>query len=207
MQVQEYLQKVVKRDLAKNLNTDEAAAMGAVYKAADLSTGFKVTKFITKDAVIYPVQVVFERSAEEGIKQVKRTLFGLMNPYPQKKIITFNKHTTDFNFSVNYADLDYLPENEIKNIGTTNLAEYKLRGVADAFKKNTGDNIDSKGIKAHFGMDESGLLKLVNVELVLEKTVQPEEEEEGTLSKLGEYLFIFRLVYFQQVRHRCEQQN
>lgn len=159
--------------------------MGAVYKAADLSTGFKVTKFLTKDAVIYPVQVIFERAAEEGVKQVKRTLFGLMNPYPQKKIITFNKHTTNFNFTVNYADLDYLPENEIKNIGSINLAEYKLTGVAEAFSKNTGDNIESKGIKAHFGMDESGVLKLINVDLVLEKTVLPEEEEEGTLSKLG----------------------
>lgn len=31
-----------KRELRKNLNTDEAAAMGAVFKAADLSAGFKV---------------------------------------------------------------------------------------------------------------------------------------------------------------------
>ena len=31
-------------ELGKSLNTDEAAAMGAVYKAADLSTGFKVRK-------------------------------------------------------------------------------------------------------------------------------------------------------------------
>lgn len=174
------------RELAKNLNTDEAAAMGAVYKAADLSTGFKVTKFITKDAVIYPIQVIFERATEDGVKLVKRTLFGLMNPYPQKKIITFNKHTSDFNFSVNYADLDYLPETEIKNIGSVNIAEYTLTGVEDAFKKNAGDSVESKGIKAHFGMDESGVLKLINVELVLEKTVNPEEEEEGTLSKLGE---------------------
>lgn len=159
--------------------------MGAVYKAADLSTGFKVTKFLTKDAVLYPVQVVFERSTDDGVKQVKRTLFGLMNPYPQKKIITFNKHTTDFNFTVNYADLDYLPENEVNNIGSINIAEYQLNGVADAFTKNTGDNVESKGIKAHFSMDESGVLKLINTELVLEKTVNPEEEE-GTLSKIGE---------------------
>ena len=44
-------------DLGKNLNTDESAALGAVYKAADLSTGFKVKKFITKDAVLFPLQV------------------------------------------------------------------------------------------------------------------------------------------------------
>ncbi|KAJ8949475.1 hypothetical protein NQ318_005942 [Aromia moschata] len=183
--VQEYLQKSVQRELAKNLNTDEAATLGAVYKAADLSTGFKVSKFITKDAVVLPIQVMFERETDEGLKQVRRTLFGLMNPYPQKKIITFNKHTDDFSFSVNYADLDYLPSNEILNIGMTNLSEYKLTGVAEALKKNTGDNIETKGIKAHFAMDDSGLLNMVNVELVVEKTIVPSDEEEGTLSKLG----------------------
>jgi hypoxia up-regulated 1 len=182
--VQEILQKVVGQDLAKNLNTDEAATLGAVYKAADLSTGFQVKKFLTKDAVLYPIQVVFERETPEGVRQVKRTLFGLMNPYPQKKIITFNKYTTDFSFEVNYADLDYLARNEIASVGGLNLSEVGLSGVADAFKKNSGDNIETKGIKAHFAMDESGILNLINVELVVEKTVI-ESEEEGTFSKLG----------------------
>ncbi|KAJ8968762.1 hypothetical protein NQ317_012719 [Molorchus minor] len=143
--VQEYLQKAVGQELSKNINADEAAALGAVYRAADLSTGFKVAKFITKDAVLFPIQVMFERETEEGLKLVKRTLFGLMNPYPQKKIITFNKHTEDFSFSVNYIDLDYLPSNEIINVGSTNLSEYKLTGVAEAIKKNTGDNTELKG--------------------------------------------------------------
>ena len=40
--VQEKLVEYLGTELGKNLNTDEAAAMGAVYKAADLSTGFKV---------------------------------------------------------------------------------------------------------------------------------------------------------------------
>lgn len=46
--------------------------------------------------------------------QVKRTLFGKMNAFPQKKIITFNKRKGDFSFAVNYADLDYLPAHEVK---------------------------------------------------------------------------------------------
>lgn len=183
--VQEYLQKAVGQELAKNLNTDEAATMGAVYKAADLSSGFQVKKFITKDAVIFPVQVLFERESEGTIKQVRRTLFSLMNPYPQKKIITFNKHTTDFSFNVNYAELDYLPEHEIANIGSLNITEVSLEGVAEAFKKHLGENVETKGIKAHFQMDESGLLKLANVELIVEKEVAADAEEESPLSKLG----------------------
>lgn len=185
--VQKILQDIVGQDLAKNINTDEAAAMGAVYKAADLSTGFQVKKFITKDGVVFPIQVVFEREAEGAVKLVKRTLFGVMNPYPQKKIITFNKHTHDFSFSVNYAELDHLPEQEILNLGALNLTEINLEGVAEVIERNKGDNIESKGIKAHFAFDESGILKLVNAELVVEKTVTPEAEQEaeGTFSKLG----------------------
>ncbi|KAF5302060.1 hypothetical protein FQA39_LY19069 [Lamprigera yunnana] len=186
--VQKILHEIVGQDLSKNINTDEAAAMGAVYKAADLSTGFQVKKFITKDCVIFPIQVIFERETEGTIKQVKRTLFGVMNPYPQKKIITFNKHTRDFSFSVNYAELDHLPETEILNLGGLNLTEINLEGVAEAINRNKGDNIEGKGIKAHFAFDESGILKLVNVEFVVEKTVSPnaeEESEQGTFSKLG----------------------
>jgi hypoxia up-regulated 1 len=108
--VQEKLTQFLNRELGKSLNTDEAPAMGAVYKAADLSTGFKVMKFITKDAVIFPVLVDFEREAEnedgtKTLKIVRRTLFSHMNPYPQKKILTFNKHVDDFNFYVSYGDL------------------------------------------------------------------------------------------------------
>ncbi len=55
--VQEKIQAVVKKELGKSLNTDEAAAMGAVYRAADQSPAFKVKKFLVKDAVLYPVQV------------------------------------------------------------------------------------------------------------------------------------------------------
>ena len=93
--------------------------MGAVYKAADLSTGFKVKKFITRDAVVYPIDVDFERhysddeSGDEQTKIVKRSLFVRMNQFPQKKIMTFNKHKHDFAFNVNYNELEYLNAKEI----------------------------------------------------------------------------------------------
>lgn len=69
--IQEKLYEYLKVDLSKNINTDEAAALGAVYKAADLSQGFKVKKFITKDAVLFPIQVVFDRKANDKVKQVR----------------------------------------------------------------------------------------------------------------------------------------
>lgn len=56
--VKDTLQKVIKRnELGKSINTDEAAALGAVYQAAHLSTGFRVKTFAVKDANLYPIQV------------------------------------------------------------------------------------------------------------------------------------------------------
>ncbi|XP_034943169.1 hypoxia up-regulated protein 1 [Chelonus insularis] len=183
--IQDILTAYVGSDLSKSINADEAAAMGAVYKAAELSQGFKVTRFITKDAVLFPIQIVFDKSTDDKPRQVRRTLFGKMNSYPQKKIITFNKRKEDFSFDVNYAELDYLPPHEIKAVGNLNLSTIFLSGVAEALEKHIKEGAESKGIKAHFVMDESGVLNLLNVELVGEKTTSADAKDEGTFSKLG----------------------
>jgi len=180
--VQEILTEFVKQELGKSLNTDESAAMGAVYKAADMSTGFKVKKFITKDAVIFPIDVDFSRAidgeegAEGSFKKVRRTLFGRMNPYPQKKIMTFNKHQADFTFYVNYADLDYLGD-EVANIGSFNVSSFLVKGVKEALDANKGENIETKGVKAHFQLDDTGILTVTHVESTFEKTISVEEQE------------------------------
>ncbi|KAG6442424.1 hypothetical protein O3G_MSEX002366 [Manduca sexta] len=108
-----------------------------------------------------------------------------MNPYPQKKVITFNKHTDDFTFNVNYAELEHIPSNELKYVGALNLTQVSLSGVAAALNKHTAENIEHKGIKAHFNMDDSGILNLVNVEFVAEKTVTEDDDKDSTLSKIG----------------------
>ncbi|MCJ8742533.1 hypothetical protein PDJAM_G00083110 [Pangasius djambal] len=186
--VQEVLLKATKKDeLGKNINADEAAAMGAVYQAAALSKAFKVKPFLVRDAAIFPIQVEFSRETEEeegakGVKHNKRILFQRMAPYPQRKVITFNRYTDDFIFSINYGDLSFLSPDDQKMFGSVNLTTVKLSGVGDSFKKHS--DAESKGIKAHFNMDESGLLILDRVESVFE-TVVEEKEEESTLTKLG----------------------
>lgn len=182
--VQAALTSAMGQEPAKSINADEAAAMGAVYRAASLATGYKVAPLNVKDAVVLPVQVTFTRHVDGADKLIKRTLFGPMNPYPQKKVITFNKHTDDFHFNVNYAELDHIPSNELAYIGSTNLSQVVLSGVGSALAKHQGENVEHKGIKAHFNMDDSGILNLVNVEFVAEKTVT-ESDDDSTLSKLG----------------------
>lgn len=186
--VQEVLLKAVGREeLAKNINADEAAAMGAVYQAAALSKAFKVKPFLVRDAAVFPVQVEFSRETEEedgvkGVKHNKRILFQRMAPYPQRKVITFNRYNDDFDFYINYGDLSFLSQDDLKMFGSQNLTTVKLSGVGNSFKKNS--DAESKGIKAHFNMDESGVLILDRVESVFE-TIVEEKEEESTLTKLG----------------------
>lgn len=186
--VQEALLAAVgKKELGKNINADEAAAMGAVYQAAALSKAFKVKPFLIRDAALYPIQVEFTRSVEEdGVKNIKhnkRVLFQRMSPYPQRKVITFNRYTDDFEFFVNYGDMGFLCEHDLSIFGSLNLTTARLSGVGASFQKHS--NAESKGIKAHFNMDESGILALDRVEAVFETMQDGEPEEESTLTKLG----------------------
>jgi len=91
--------------------------------------------------------------------------------------MTFNKHVKDFTFNVNYADLDYLGETEVANIGSHNLTSVLVKGVKAALDGNVGDDIETKGVKAHFQLDDSGILTCTHVESVFEKTISPEEQE------------------------------
>uniref|UniRef100_A0A672N6P3 Hypoxia up-regulated protein 1 n=1 Tax=Sinocyclocheilus grahami TaxID=75366 RepID=A0A672N6P3_SINGR len=171
--VQDVLLKAVgKEELSKNINADEAAAMGAVYQAAALSKAFKVKPFLVRDAAVFPIQVEFSRETEEedGVKTMKhnkRILFQRMAPYPQRKVITFNRYMDDFVFYINYGDLGFLGEQDLKVFGSQNLTTVKLSGVGSSFKKHS--DAESKGIKAHFNMDESGVL-------ILDR---PEEKSDG----------------------------
>ena len=72
-------------------------------------------------------------------------------------------------------------------IGNLNVSKISLTGVSEALAKHAKEGAESKGIKAHFAMDESGILNLAQVELISEKVVTVEEKkvEEGAFSKLG----------------------
>lgn len=181
------------RELGKSVNADEAAALGAAYQAAYLSKGFKVKLFQVKEASLFPIQVDFSRDVDtDGVKStkvVRRVLFNRNNLYPQKKVMTFSRYTSDFDFDINYGDLSFLSSEELSNFGSLNISKVSLTGVAEAIQKHATD-AEPKGIKAHFRLDESGLLHLDSAEATFEKTVEEvvPPAEESTLSRLGSTL-------------------
>lgn len=189
------LDYIKKAELGKSLNTDESAALGAAYQAAYLSKGFKVKTFLIRDANIFPIQVDFQREYEledktTGVKTVKRILFSRNNGIPMKKIMTFNRHVKDFDFYVNYGELGFLTDFELKVLGSLNISKVFLAGVEAALNKRMAENTEYKGVKAHFKIDESGILSLDEVESVFERTEEetPESQLESAFTKLGSTL-------------------
>lgn len=174
------------KDLGKSINTDEAAALGAVYKAASLMVGFKVKRFIVKDLNMYPVDVQFERSSDinDAPRKINRNLYHRLNPLPQKKIMTFNKKLTDFDFNISYGDLTFLSEDVKSNlVDDIQFSHVKLSGVKDAHEKNSNGN--AKGVKAFYHLDESGVLIIEKIEAHFEKTPEVLKEDESTFAKIG----------------------
>merc|ERR1739848_59678 len=186
--VQEAISKYMgMQELGKSINTDEAGALGAVYKAASLMAGFKVKRFLVKDLNMYPVDVQFQRSSsneDEPPRQINRNLYHRLNPLPQKKIMTFNKKLTDFDFNISYGDLSFMSKEMKANLIDANqFASVKLTGVGDAHTKNSKGT--PKGVKAYYYLDDSGLLNIEKVEAHFEKTPEAIKEEESTLWKIG----------------------
>lgn len=72
----------LREELGKNINADEAAAMGAVYQAAALSKAFKVKPFLVRDAAVFPIQVRRRRAGgvRFPVSDLFKTRYPLISP-------------------------------------------------------------------------------------------------------------------------------
>merc|ERR1712241_624958 len=72
---------------------------------------------------------------------------------------------------------DYLGETEVAWVGSNNITSVLVKGVKEALEENAGENMETKGVKAHFALDDSGILSVNSIESVFEKTISVEEQE------------------------------
>merc|ERR1712241_1049358 len=72
---------------------------------------------------------------------------------------------------------DYLGETEVAWVGSNNITSVLVKGVKEALEENAGENMETKGVKAHFALDDSGILSVSSIESVFEKTISVEEQE------------------------------
>lgn len=77
-----------------------------------------------------------------------------------------------------------------RRVGPLKISHVDLTGVGAALAKHSGDGSQYKGVKAHFQMDDSGILSLLNAELIVEKT-SSSDDQESAFSKLSSSLTKF----------------
>ncbi|CAF1635358.1 unnamed protein product [Adineta ricciae] len=178
-------------ELGKSLNTDEAAALGAAYQAAVISKGYRVKKFLVKDANQYPLNVRFERQDENtDQKLVDRTLIDRNHYYPSRKMMTFHKYIEDFSFEIHYGNLTDLSALDKRALGQTDLSRVHVTGIRETYDKYRNIS-EPKGVRAHFQLDESSLLVLDRMEFIFggkdngsERSNDQAKEEQSTFAKI-----------------------
>jgi hypoxia up-regulated 1 len=79
-------------------------------------------------------------------------------------------------------------------MGAANISQIQVQGVKEVFAKHEGQ--ETKGIKVHFRLDESGLLRLDKVDVTFEKSAKELEAEESTLSSMSLNIFLFYMLSF-----------
>lgn len=176
--IQQSLKTFLKREkLDQNLNGDEAMAMGAVFRAANLSTTFQVRPFGLIDASPYPVGVRItnldepvEGATTEGSGFSKRaSLFKRYNRLEKRKSVQFS-HTQDFSCALFHDAAKYMPEGIPTPIGVYNVTG--LTALVNDAKKAELLKDQKPRVSLTFKLDASALAILVKAEATLEEMVK-----------------------------------
>ncbi|CAG8495404.1 2173_t:CDS:10 [Ambispora gerdemannii] len=159
--VQAVLSSILGEDkIAKNVNGDEAAALGAVFRGAGLSGQFKVKEIKVKDLIIYPIEVEYTmdpKETEDGTiksKSFRTNLFNSLSPIGTRKIMTF-KRTTDFEFGLNYGQ--FVQEMDT-DFGPKEIVIAQVNGLSEAIEKFKDVSVERPKVKVTIQLSDSGIV-------------------------------------------------
>jgi len=160
--------------VGQHLNGDEAMALGAAFRAANLSTAFRVRKVGMNDISTFGVAVRMEsQELENENKWHKYTnLFQSKSAMPSKQKTVAFHYDQDILCKVEYDDISFansVPEGTDKVIGMFNIS-----GISTFAKEYAVKSKSSPKVHLSFNLDNSGLISLVKAEA----TVELEGEEE-----------------------------
>jgi hypoxia up-regulated 1 len=184
--------------IAKNVNSDEAAVMGAGFRGAGISRQFKVRDIRVKDINVFPVEIGYAAEAKEGKEErtINTLLFAENAVLPSRKLMTFRRNT-DFTFGVAYRAM------EGKEVPLpARFLEAEVPGVADAIASFKGNEsvkiVGEPKVKATIALSESGLVNVVDAGVYFD--IEVSKSLKGGLDGRGIHLNK-RLSHFHQT-HR-----
>merc|ERR1711998_691245 len=200
-----YVKKVLKEyfepaklELGQHLNGDEAMALGAAFRAANISTAFRVRKVGIQDISSFGVSLKLEtlaskpggffgglfgggadKKSEDAPEWSKQTpLYPRLSSIPSKtKTVAFN-YDKDILCKIEYDDDQPLPE------GTSKLlAVYNITGVADFAKETESKGLGQPKVHLSFTLDSSGVVSLNKAEATVELPPEEPTAEEKTAAE------------------------
>ncbi|KAJ3154180.1 Hypoxia up-regulated protein 1 [Geranomyces michiganensis] len=142
---------VSERRIAKNVNGDEAAVMGAAFRGAGLSPQFRVRTIKVKDVNMHPVEVAYDAEPKESAatRNFHTVFFSNKTVLGAKKLMTF-KRQSDFEFSLAYKGEDsQIP-----------IVRAKIAGLAAAIESKKDTALDAPKVKALIELTESGVIAI-----------------------------------------------
>lgn len=179
------------KELGQHLNGDEAMALGAAFRAANISTAFRVRKIGITDISSHGVSVRLAvlpkeaaaassgffgllsggkaaEAASDDDSWVKQTeLFAAKSSIPSKvKKLSF-PHDRDILCTVEYTDPAALPPGV-----SPVIAVYNITGVADFAKDTASKNLGLPKVQLSFLLDSSGMVTLTKAEATLDIPVK-----------------------------------
>ncbi|KAF9105412.1 Hypoxia up-regulated protein 1 [Mortierella sp. GBA35] len=145
--------------IAKNVNGDEAAVMGAVFRAASLSRQFKVKEVRLKDISPFPIEVKYTGEAKDAStpgKPFLTPIFTERSVLGTRKIMSF-KRVTDFGFDLQYGQVSSAHGAELSS---QEIAHVQLSGLTDAINKFKDISVATPKVKVTIELSESGVLSV-----------------------------------------------
>lgn len=180
------------KDLGVHLNGDEAMALGAAFRAANLSNSFRVRQVGMTDIATYPIGVRLtdsdyeepsdeNKEVDEDSKQwVKRaSLFSETHRLGLRKSVAFS-HTTDIAATFRYDKPSGLPAGVNVEIG-----KYQIRGIKNFHEEMKEKNLGEPKVTLSFELDSNGIARIAKAEATLEEEYEVEVEVKKPKKKAG----------------------
>lgn len=151
--------------VGQHLNGDEAMALGAAFRAANLSTAFRVRKVGMSEIASYGVAISLADLDVESIVEGEEPLNKHAVLYPVKTTIPSKSKTVAFNYQKDIlCKIEYQSEGLPADISPL-LAVYNITGIS-AFAKEYPNG--SPKVHLTFGLDQSGISSLIKAEITAE---------------------------------------
>lgn len=165
--------------ISQNVNGDEAAALGAVFRGAGLSSHFKVRDIRLRERAMYPVELVVAAESEELEASGKKYTLLEANALYTENFFFPIKLTSDFNFRLQYGNAD---EDAISGTRCSVLVEGQVRGLATDLEPYKSRLLEDPKLRLLVSVSTSGIVSIVRAQAVLqlEPVAKKEKDVNGT---------------------------